>query len=229
MKSFRYWLLTAVALTPVGAWEAQASVVQSVGSGSAVTSVDRSATFDSITTNGIDLASYAEGLLSITVPDISFVGSSFNPFLDFTSTRLHYGDGGNTDFVTLRGTDSAVFSGLEMKVGLGLGGPDTRVSWETYLTGSLTGFGTFTVAKGTIAGWADDMTGFDELRVIGDDGSLINPSLDFGDFQAIALDDVDVQLRSAGVIPEPTTSVVWLLLGCIGITFSTWRRRRREV
>ena len=68
-----------------------ANVTVTSGSGSAVTTIDRMATFDSINSNGIDLSSYSENLLDVTVDDISFV--DFDAFNDGVESEFHYGSG----------------------------------------------------------------------------------------------------------------------------------------
>jgi hypothetical protein len=176
------------------------------GAGSAVTLAGRSATFDAITFNGLDLSSYSEDLLSISVPDPSFVGFAF-----------HYGTAGNSNFVTIRGTDNAVFSAMEFLLGTGFQ-EDTvaRIRWATFLNNVQTGTGQSVLVEGTIVGWSDP-SGFDELRVIADNGTV--GTLNFGDFQAIALDDVHAQL-----VPEPSTAALLLASGLAAL--AVMRRRR---
>ena len=101
----------------VAATDAQADTMLTTGSGSAVSSTDLSATFDSINTNGIDLSAYSEGGLNVTVPDSSYVGFDF--FGTGNTTELHYGSGGNDSFVTITGTSGEIFSGVEFLYGAG--------------------------------------------------------------------------------------------------------------
>jgi hypothetical protein len=185
------------------------------GAGSAVTLAGRSATFDAITFNGLDLSSYSEDLLSISVPDPSFVG--FDPFNGGPFTAFHYGTAGNSNFVTIRGTDNAVFSAMEFLLGTGFQ-EDTvaRIRWATFLNNVQTGTGQSVLVEGTIVGWSDP-SGFDELRVIADNGTV--GTLNFGDFQAIALDDVQAQL-----VPEPSTAALLLASGLAAL--AVMRRRR---
>ncbi len=102
-------------------------------------------------------------MLSITVPDTGGVG--FNAFGAGTEFAFHYGSGGNFSFVTIKGTDAAVFSGIEFKLGWGFGASSTNLLWETRLGGSVTGSGTeFSLTRGGVVGWTD-VSGIDELRV----------------------------------------------------------------
>jgi len=76
MKLLQF-LVFVMSLLVLGSGQAVAVPIFSTGAGSAVTSLDRVATFDSIT-GGIDLSAYTEDLLSITVPGVGFV--NFDPF-----------------------------------------------------------------------------------------------------------------------------------------------------
>ncbi len=200
------WLLaTGLAILLIST-SANAAVTLTFGAGSAVTIADRQATFDSITAPGIDLSNYTEDSLKITVPNVSYVG--FDPFNDGSSTMFHYGSSGGNNYVTITGTDSATFTGLELKIGDGFfaSNGSTLFAWATYLGGSLTGSGNSILApRGSVVGWSDP-TGFDELRIGGASDTLASYNL--GDFQAIALDNVRVQIGTAAV-PEPLSFAVW--------------------
>ena len=205
----------------LGAVAAEAVTV-SIGAGSAVSSIDRSATFDTITSNGIDLSIYSEGQLNITTPDTSFQG--FNPFSTSTSpgpdTGFYYGGSGtNTSFVTITTTDGIDMFGLELLLGHGFTGVQAAdVVWETYNDGNLTGSGNFSTSRGSIVGWSD-VAGFDELRV----GANAPDYTSFGEVQTIAIDDLNVQISAV-----PLPAAVWLfgsgLLGLAGIA-----RKRRKI
>jgi len=185
-----------------------------IGAGSAVTSPDALATFDTLTTNGQDLSNYAENGISITVPDT--LGTGFDPFNDSVATTgFHYGDAGNHLFVTISMADNTPIAALEFKVGDGwLNDLDTKVIWETMLNGVSTGTGAIFTTDATVIGWIDS-GGFDELRVAAS-GDIPNLNA-FGDLQGIAIDNLSVQ-----VVPVP--AAVWLFgsgLGLLG-----WFRRR---
>jgi len=212
-------LLTLIALCAAG--PAYAAPIFSTGSGSAVFTVDRSATFDSLTSDGINLAAYTEGLLQISVPDTTFV--NFNPFLNGTTTGFHYGSGGNNDFVTIRGTDDAVLTAVEFQYGSGFTLTDpTRVFlWQTLLNGVVTGGAAQLVTRPVVVGIRDAVQGFDELRVA---DFLASSQPGFGGLQAIALDNVVVELPRPidPVAPEPT-SLALMTLGGLGL-LGGWRR-----
>lgn len=191
---------------------AEATTITTVGAGSAVTSFDRGATFDSLTSNGIDLTFYTEGSLSITVPDITFVG--FDAFGTGATAGFHYGNSGNTSYVTIKTTDAVAISGLEFLYGNGYSRNDVPTVWETWKGGSLVSSGSFTVARGTIVGWSD-AAGFDELRVASGQGISA-----LGQFQAIALDNVRVQLAS---VPDGGSTMA--LLGLATLALAVARRK----
>lgn len=187
----------------------------SIGSGSAVTTVDRTATFDAITTTGLDLSAYTEDSLNISVADTSLIG--FDPFQDGTTTAFYYGDEGNTSFVSISTTDGSQIAALELKVGDGWANATTNVIWKTLVGGIATDSGALSTLDSSVIGWLD-LGGFDELRIAAS-GDTLNPITNFGDFQGVALDDVKVQL-----VPIP--AAVWLFgstLAALG-----WAGRRRD-
>jgi len=178
-----------------------ATVIVTSGSGSAVTTVDRTAIFTSINASYIDLSNYSEDMLDVTVDDFSYMGSS--PFSDGRWTGYYYAYGGNTSYVTIKTSDAADMSGLEFYIGTGNPMSTATVIWETYNNNIQTGSGHFTTTKGSVVGWMDTVTGFDELRV----GASGYTYTSFGQGQAIALDDLKVQL------PEPATLLLLSLGG----------------
>jgi hypothetical protein len=198
-----------VASTLILSTNATAATIFSISQ--TVTSVDRSATFDALISNGISLNNYAEDSLFITVNDTTFQGfTAFSPG-DFRTTGFHYGTAGNYGYVSISGTDNQTFTAIDFLLGDGASSNDTNIQWETYLGGVLISTGLeIGVQKGQIVGWSDTQ-GFDELRVaaLGSE-----PLPGFGNFQAIAIDDLRAQ-----VVPIP--SAVWLfgsgLLGLISV------------
>ena len=194
-KSIVAGLYLGIAAIGLSTVSAQAAVVFS--NSASVSTADRSATFDSLTSDDFDLSGYTEDSLSVTVDDVSHQGfEAFTPG-DSRTTAFHYGSGGNTSFVTIAGTDGAAFAAIDFIIGNGNGGTTTNVQWETYLDGVLTGTGVeFDVARGSIVGWTDT-SGFDELRVATDS---ISAAPGFGNMNSIALDDLRAQFLSSPFI-----------------------------
>jgi hypothetical protein len=89
-------------------------------------------------------------------------------------------------------------AGLEFTFGTSQAGLAADLLWITLNNGNQTGSGTVaSLAKGTVVGWSDP-SGFDELLV-----AAHNFSVDTV-FNAIALDNLEVQLAPAGpAVPEP--------------------------
>lgn len=187
-----------------------------------VTSADRSATFDTLTANNIDLNNYIEDSLSFTVNDFTYQGfTAFYPN-DSRTTGFYYGWGGNNGYVSISGTDNALFTAFDFL--LGNGNPDdfTNIRWETYLNGALSSSGIESgIAKGQIVGWSD-VNGFDELRVA---ASSYEASPGFGNLQSIAIDDFRAAVSP---VPAPATvSLFGLGLGLVGLI--AMRKKRIEV
>jgi hypothetical protein len=215
--------LGALTLMLVNPRMAEAGPVFSTGSESAVITVDRIATFDSLTipNNGSSIANYTEDGLSISVPVLGAAyGVGFDPFNDGTTSQFYYISGGANTFVTIRGVDNALMSGLEFKLGTGEPGLATSLLWETLKNGIETGSGSITsIEKGTVVGWSDSL-GFDELQVAANNFN-VEPIIGFN---AIALDDLKVQLLVA-TVPEPVTLTL-LGIGIAGMAGYGWRRRK---
>ncbi|MGB5539877.1 MAG: hypothetical protein WBO37_07305 [Gammaproteobacteria bacterium] len=207
----------------MGTAVAEAVTVSSIGAGSAVSSIDRSANFDSITTNGISFTPYSEGTLTINTPGSSVIG--FNVFADTSpgsvQTDKYYYASGNNGHVTITTSDGIDMFGVEFRVGHGfLGVVDTSVIWEAYSNNVLTGSGQFNTTRGSVIGWSD-IAGFDELRV----GANTTGSgyANFGEPQAIAIDDLNVQISAV-----PLPAAVWLFGSGILALIGIGRQRRQS-
>ena len=197
--------------------DVSATTVTSTGAGSAVTSVDRAATFDRLdyTHNGTPLSDYTEGLLFISTDGDSTVGLGpsqqppFNPFhlpLDPATQAFFFPDWGNTVPVIIRTTDGKPIYAIEFLYGNGWTTGDIYgvpwgnnfgwLKWQTLRGTTVVSSGQIgpnpQIPVGTIVGWYDP-DGFDELHV---KCSVSNPSPP--NFEELALDDVHVQLSAVG-------------------------------
>lgn len=173
----------------------------SVGTG-AVTSIDRNATFDNIVTDN-SLLGYMEDGIIISVDDFAFVDTYFavGPAFD---GGLHYGTSGNSDYVSIKTTDEVDIYSIVMGLGDGWGANNPlNITWETWKNGvKIGGMSNNNLVGGQYYGFRDN-NGFDELRIAAfnqADGIL-------GTFQAIAIDDVRLQLTPS--VPVP--GAIWLL------------------
>ena len=221
----RATFLATVALGMLVMWPtfAPAGTIQTLGAGSAVSSVDRSANFDALA-EGTNLTGYTEGGLGISVADRSFQSPCC---ADFPSTGPYPGAGfsggffypwgGSDDPVHITAADGLDLFAVELNVGSGfIGQGAMHVYWEAYDDLALIGSGSFDVAKGTVLGFSDP-NGFDELRIA---GLASSGSTGFG-FQALALDNLVAQLdpprdtQAATGVPVPPPAVLFLGVGAL--------------
>jgi hypothetical protein len=212
---------------------ADAQTTQTLGAGSAVTSIDRSATFDSLVVNGIALSDYAEGGLFVTVDGDSWVGEGvpvFDPFhgANNPDRAFEFPYGGSQGWVMIQTTDSGPIFAVEFMYGNGWttgdvygpypwGNHDAIVEWQTWRGSSMVSSGIIGVAPilemGTVLGF-NDAAGFDQLLVRCTIASSGDPNL-----QALALDSVHVQLSAgcpaASVMQQPSPATTCRTGGAI--------------
>jgi hypothetical protein len=190
------------------------ATVQTVGTGSAVGTVDRSANFNSLFT-GADLSAYTEGGLSVTTPGYAYLW--FDPFNGAgDGSAFHYASGGNFDWVTIKTTDGARILGVEFLYGNGWWGYNfATVDWRTYNGATLSSSGSTIEPAGTVLGFSDP-SGFDSLLVRATYSGV-------GDYQAIALDDLKVDL-TGGHLPE-SGQYLGAVFAAVCIGLGTLRRR----
>jgi hypothetical protein len=214
---------------------ADAATTQTQGAGSAIVSIDRSATFDTLNyaTNGTHLDAFAEAGLSITTSGNSWVGdgvTDFDPFhgANGADRTFYCPENGNTDWVTIQTTDSSKIFAAEFMYGNGWttgdiygvpwGNHNATVDWQTWNGDVMASSGTVgttpLLEMGTILGFSDP-AGFDRLLVRSTIASSGDPNL-----QAIALDNLHVQLSA----PEPSMMV--LLIGALTVLGMTTRLTR---
>jgi hypothetical protein len=216
--------------------DANAATTQTLGTGSAVTSIDRIATFDSLdyTHNGTSLSSYTENYLLISTSGDSLSGWGpsvqpyFNPFhipLDPATQAFYFPEAGTTEWVTIQTTDNSKIFGVEFLYGNGWttgdiygvpwGIDNAWVTWQTLNGGTVVSSGQIgpdpMLSVGTIIGFYDP-AGFDQLLLRCNAPNQADPTI-----QALALDNLRVQL-----IPEPASVT---LIGA-GLLFARLRRRQ---
>jgi hypothetical protein len=195
-----------------------AATVQTFGSGSAVSSVDRAATFDSLNaTNVVHLENYTEGALQIITSADSWaadlsMSAKLDPFHGANGAdRGFYAiSAGNTDWVTIQTTNQALMYGVEFMYGndwttgdiygqYPWGNANGFVDWQTLINGTVVSSGQIgpnpMLSLGTVLGFYD-LAGFDQLQVR---CRIANSSPT--NLQAIALDNLQVMLTN--VPPAP--------------------------
>jgi hypothetical protein len=141
----------------------------------AVQTVSRRATFDFLVGVNQRLEQYLENSLNFTT-----IGSHC------CKLGMFYVSYGNYHYVTVRGTDSALFLAMEFNVtdGLDLAIPTTNVRWQTYRRSKLVGDGIEKNVPRDIVVSFYNPFGFDELRVA---AGADTPG--FGAAQSIGIDD----------------------------------------
>ena len=183
---------------------AHAIPVVSTGSGTAVTSIDATADFESQAALYDSL--YIENGLAFSRTGLSYNNNGCGyagctghaAFAGFTGNYMYgVGTGGYFDIET---AGSDIFYGLEMVVGTGYADTNVTVSWTTFLDGVQTSAGTYDILAGSVFAIADS-GGFDMLRFT----ELPNA--------APAFDTVKAQFAQ---VSEPGTAILFIL-GLAGV------------
>lgn len=204
--------IIAVAVAGLTAGQVLATPIQTSGAGSAVTSVDRSATFDLVATE-TDLTNYTENNLRITVNKYAYTGFDPSYGNGGFSGGFHYPYGGASGDTSISTTDGLKIFGVEFNVGNGIGGAGTTlVDWNIFDNSVSVGSGTISIPTGGVVGFYDT-NGFDTL-FFADRRNSVN---------AVALDNLHVQLASQ--VPEPA-SLALLGIGLVGLV--TMRHKQRS-
>ena len=182
----------------------QATVVQSIGAGSAVSMVQGSANFESM--NALNNNPYIEGGMGFSRQGLSFnnnncgfagCGGSLG-FAGFAGNYM-YGTGNGGSF-TMAAVGGNHFLGLEMIMGTGFRASNVRVTWQAFDGVTVVGNSDFSAPVTAVVGFAD-MAGFTSLQFTSTSGgNLANFS---NTFNAPAFDSVRAQFTDGHVVPEP--------------------------
>jgi hypothetical protein len=204
----------AVALA---AGAASATVVQTLGYGSAVRLVTNSASFEA---NTQLLNNYVEdGLLfryagTGNNNECGYAGFDCYDFPTDLSPAFsgnYLATGGSNSYISISQANGKDFYGVEFAAGSGYA--SLNGYWQTYNDGLRTGAGNFSTPRGAVLGLLD-ATGFDEVRFF----TFSSANKQSG-FSAPAIDDVRVN------VPEPGTLAL-LGLGLFGVSLGRKRRAR---
>lgn len=216
--------LIGVAIFGIGG-AASATVMQSLGSGSAVSVVDASADFES--TAAVSNNPYVEDGLSFLRTSLAssnnlcgFAGcTGHTGFAAFTGNFMY--STGTSSFFEIVTTGPVDFRGLEFEAGTGWGLNSNNpmfFAWEAFLNGSGVGSGTGSSTTPPVLGFSD-AAGFDRLKFTVSNSS----NVDFvTSFNAPAFDTVRAQFVTD--VPEPATLAIFGV-GLAGL--GMMRRRKR--
>lgn len=194
----------------------EAATLQTIGAGSAVAVVDRSATFATLTSiNVVDLGHYTEGGLFVTTGATSWAddvntAARLDPFHGATAPDRAFFcvSWDNPEWTSIRTTNRAVVHGVEFVYGNGWttgdatypwGNNNAVLVWQTWRDGTNVSSGTVgdtaLLPVGTIVGFYDP-AGFDELLM----KATIATTADTNS-NALALDNVNVMLTNVPPVP----------------------------
>ena len=209
----------------LGVADASADTV-TFGAGTAVSTVDRSASFDTVVT-GTNLNGYTEGGLTISVPQVAY--TFFDPTHGhggFSNGFFHYPSGGAFAFTSISATDGAKLFGVEMNVGTGwTAAVDTGYyHYEIIDGGVTTSSGSFAAPLGSVVGFSDLLDGFDTLHIGSYQSAADAAAATASSQNAMALDNLKVDLGTSGTESVPLPGVAGAgiaLVSCIRL-----RRRR---
>jgi len=216
MKTGRFPLLAAI--TSLASAVAPAATIQTLGSGSAVSVVDRVATFDALTAaNTMELGNYTEGGLYITTGNQSWgadppLAAKLDPFHGATAPDRGFFCVAweNLEWTSIRASNMALMHAVELVYGNGWttgdifgqypwGNNAAILIWQTWRGGALISSGsvgdTWMLPVGTVVGFYDP-AGFDELTM----KAIMLTAADTNS-NALALDNVMVQLTNRPPAP----------------------------
>jgi hypothetical protein len=197
---------------------ARAATVQTLGGGSAVSVVDRLATFDALNaSNTQELGNYSEGGLYITTGNQSWgadppLAAKLDPFHGATAPDRAFFcvAWDNPEWTSIRTTNMALIHGVEFVYGNGWttgdiygqypwGNNAAILIWQTWRNGIVVSSGSagdvWMLPVGTVVGFYDS-SGFDELTM-----KAIMLTAISTNSNALALDNLNVQLTSQPPAP----------------------------
>lgn len=214
------------ALSLFGMTAANAAFIVGFGSGTAIPgAADRVATFDAVV-SGQDLSNYSENLLSITVPNVSFTDFDPTGGNGGFSGGFHYPSGGVNAFTVLTTTDAAPIFAAELSVGNGFSNPTSFIFYQAYLGTSIVSSGALTVPSGSVVTFSDT-DGFSGIRLGAYSNLATAQTANSGTFQALALDNVRVNVSGGVTVPEAGTFALALpALAAVGAVAIARRRKK---
>lgn len=224
LHSFNRFVLISLALLGLSVSSVNAATVQSFGTGTAVTSADFSAEFESAQADynpyledGLAFANSNSGTpVRITS---AFTGSGHLGFVGVNDSRMLYRGNMGTPLV-ISTQDGSELSGIEFNIGTGWSPSNDGGYWEAYRDGAIQGSGGFNVLDFTQKISFADALGFDVLFIALTYSSHVSGVLPtaFDGNNAIAID----HLRAQGLSSVPVPAAIWLfgtgILGLIGFS-----------
>ena len=210
--------LALVVACALSALSAQSVTVQTVGTGTAVSLVERAATFDALSdTNSMELGNYSEGGLYITTGNQSWgadppLAAKLDPFHGATAPdrSFYCGAWENSEWTSIRTTNRAVMHAVEFVYGNGWttgdvygqypwGNNAAILIWQTWRNGAVVSSGSvgdaWILPVGSVVGFYDS-AGFDELTM---KAIMLNAAST--NSNALALDNVTIQLTQRPPAP----------------------------
>jgi PEP-CTERM motif-containing protein len=223
------WMFAVLAMAPC---VALSSPILSFGPGSAVTSPDLQANFDTLSDFGNDLNTFSEGGLNVRSMSPSNYGLSYPcDGCAGPTTGVWYVNGGAMydGYLSISSASGDAIQAVEFLFGSGYFNSAVYMYWETWSDSALTGSATTANMVPNLTPGFSDSDGFDELRLgayfTQPAGSFVAPA---GELRpnAIVIDNLRVQLLPTAVaVPEPSTAM--LLLGILPLLGLAYRRRQR--
>lgn len=215
------------AVSALAAFASAASAAPVVSTGAIVNNPDASATFDLLATQSVDSATYSEGDLAVRSTGTTFT-TGFDAFgFGVAETGIFY-TAGNFGFVEIFSVAGDDFSALDVLVGDGNTGfgccrsggqTPTNIVYEVEQDGVVVASGFIETVVGTVFA-VTNAQGFDLVRIAAWPGLQ-----SLGGFQAIAIDDVNVNYVSTTPSPVPVPAAALLFAPALA-GFAVRRKRR---